>query len=126
MRSRAAASSVWGISPFFSSLIIFFITTAAGTAMWRQNDELSSALLTAGLFLSVASAAGIAVLLFEIRLIHPYALAAVVAAAALFVIAAFVAKHADKSIRLRFHLHTLLLCVTMAGVVLGVLRMVVD
>ncbi len=45
---QGGCTSVWGISPFFSSLIIFFITTAAGTAMWRQNDELSSALLTTG------------------------------------------------------------------------------
>lgn len=119
-------TSLWGISPFLSSLIIFLITTAAGTAMWRQHDELPGALLTAGLFLAIVSAAGIACLLLEILLIHPSALAAVIAAAALFVIAALVAKHPGKSIRFRFHLRTLLLCVTVAAVVLSVLRSVID
>jgi hypothetical protein len=116
--------SLWGISPFLSSLMIFVVTTAASTASWRQNDELSSALLTTGLFLAVVSAAGITLLLIEILLIHPYALAAVIAAAGVFVVAAFVAKEPGQSIRFRFHLRTLLLCVTMAGLFLGALATV--
>ncbi len=115
-------TSLWEISPLLSSLMVFLINIAAGTAMWRQNGELSSALLTTGLFLAVAFAAGVAVLLFEILLIHPFALAAVIAAAGVFVVAAFVAKRPGQSMRFRFHLRTLLLCVTMAGLALGAFR----
>ncbi len=111
--------SIWGISPLFSSLMIFVVTTATSTAMWRQNDELSSGLLTTGLLLAVVSAAGIALLMIEILPIHPYALAAVIAAAGVFVVAAFVAKPPGQSLRFRFHLRTLLLLVTMAGLFLG-------
>ncbi len=119
-------ASLWEISPLLSSLIIFLITIATGTTMWRQNSELPSALLTIGLFLVVPCAAGIAVLLFEILFIHPFALVAVTAAAGVFVVAAFVAKHPGQPMRFRFHLHTLLLCVTMAGLFLGALVTVFD
>jgi hypothetical protein len=117
-------TSFWGISPLLSSVMIFVVTTAASTAMWHPNDELSSALLTTGLFLAVVSAAGIALLLIEILLIHPYPLAAVIAASGVFVAAAFVAKKPGQSMRFRFHLRTLLLCVTMAGLFLGALATV--
>jgi hypothetical protein len=119
-------ASLWGISPVLGSLIVVCVASAAGSAMWRQHDELSGALLTAGLFLALTGATGAAVLWFEVLIIHPYFLVAIVAAAGAFVVAAFLAKRPGQSIRCRFHLRTLLLCVTMAGLFMGALVMAFD
>ena len=116
----------WAISPLLSSLIILLVTFAVVTAIRRQNDELPSSLLTTGAFLAIACVIGLVVLLLQIAFIHPYALAAVGLAAFNFVVAAFLAKRPGQSMRFRFHLRTLLLCVTMTAMVLAVLRNVSD
>ena len=117
-------ASLWKISPVLGSMVIVIVATSTGTALWRPRGELPSALLTAALCLAVLCAVGIAVLLIGILFIHFYVLLAVAAASTMFVAAAFVAKEPGQSIRFRFHLRTLLLCVTLAGLILGALRAV--
>jgi hypothetical protein len=115
-------TNLWAISPLLSSLIILLIAAAVVTAIRQQSNELPSALLTTGIFLAIACAIGISVLLLGILPIHPYALAAVLVAAVMFVVAAFTAKRPGQAMRFRFHLRTLLLCVTVAAMALAALR----
>jgi hypothetical protein len=114
-------ASLWEFSPLYSSAIILLIVGAAGSAIWRQDDELSGVLLTTGLFLALVSATGVVLLWTATALAHPYSLGAIAAAAGAFVVAAFLAKRPGQPVGIRCHLRAALLYVTIIGLVLGTL-----